>query len=498
MTLKTEQQRAVGYARVSTHQQTGDHHASLETQEAHILAHVTNSDYRHVQTFVDVLSGRRDDRPEYQRMVEFVKAGGADVIIVQYLDRFGRNSQEILTRIWQLRDFGVTVQVTDEDIQEELLLLMRAGFAGAESRRTSERVKANMARIVSKGTHSGRVPFGFTAVKKIEDGKAVVERWEIDEAKAEVVREMARLATEENLGFLAIANALNDKGYRTTAGGHWVAASVQVILRNPVLNGTMVYGRRGKKKANVADQQDLVRVEGVFPKILSDEEWAALQQRLDIRREHSRGATHKSEYLLSGILRCGYCGGPMIGKMTSTYKGKGYPRYYCSSAQKSRQSCAYYNGHSAPKLEAAILEHLGQYSNPKKVRELLDADGRRDIKKREAELKRVEKQLAGIEADFAKNLDLLKRELLNEEEFKRANETRREEQAQLQARLEELASSLTAQSVRHDAVAALPVQIRSFLKDVQSLDVRRAKALLQPILKTATVDREGTIELTFR
>ena len=132
------------------------------------------------------------------------------------------------------------------------------------------------------------------------------------------------------------------------------------------------------------------------------------------------------------------------------------------------------------------------------VRELLDADGRRDIKKRESELHRVEKQLAAIEADFAKNLDLLKRELLNEEEFKRANEARREEQAQLQARLEELASSLTAQSQRHDAVAALPAQIRSFLKDVQSLDVRRAKALLQPILKAATVDREGTIELTFR
>jgi hypothetical protein len=146
----------------------------------------------------------------------------------------------------------------------------------------------------------------------------------------------------------------------------------------------------------------------------------------------------------------------MIRKMTSIYKGKGYPRYYCSSAQKPRQSCAYYNGHSAPKLEAAI------------------------------------------EADFAKNLDLLKRDLLNEEEFKQANEARPEEQAQLQARLEELASSLTAQSQRHDAVDALPVQIRSFLKDVQSLDVLRAKALLQPIMRTASVDRECTIELAFK
>jgi hypothetical protein len=51
---------------------------------------------------------------------------------------------------------------------------------------------------------------------------------------------------------------------------------------------------------------------------------------------------------------------------------------------------------------------------------------------------------------------------------------------------------------RQSVITALPVQIRSFLKDVQSLDVRRAKALLQPILKTATVDRDGTIELSFR
>lgn len=72
MTLKTEQQRAVGYARVSTEQQAGNHHASLETQEAHILARLAHAEYTHVQTFVDVLSGRRDDRPEYQRMVEFV------------------------------------------------------------------------------------------------------------------------------------------------------------------------------------------------------------------------------------------------------------------------------------------------------------------------------------------------------------------------------------------------------------------------------------------
>ena len=57
-----------------------------------------------------------------------------------------------------------------------------------------------------------------------------------------------------------------------------------------------------------------------------------------------------------------------------------------------------------------ILEHLGQYSDPKKVRELLDASEKQEVRRRAAELKQVEQRLAEVEADFAKNLALLKRD----------------------------------------------------------------------------------------
>lgn len=96
------------------------------------------------------------------------------------------------------------------------------------------------------------------------------------------------MAVEENRGFLSIANELNAKGYITSAGGHWGAASVQVILRNPALNGTMVYGRKAKK-ASVLDDA-LVTVKGVFPKILDDQEWAALAGAFV---QSSSRATHK-------------------------------------------------------------------------------------------------------------------------------------------------------------------------------------------------------------
>ena len=497
--LKTKiaQRRALGYARVSTGKQVGEHHSSLETQQARVADYIALAGDVHIETFVDVLSGRRDDRPEYNRMVDLALAGGADVIIVQFLDRLGRNPREILRRIWQLQDHGVAVEVTDEDIKEELLLLIRAGIAGAESKKTSERVKANMARIVGNGTHSGRVPFGFKAAHKIEGGKVVVDHWEIDPQQAEIVQEMARLAVEENLGFLGIANRLNELAHKTRAGGHWVSSSVQVILRNPALNGTMVYGRRARR-GNVEDDSPLVTLRDVFPKLLTDSEWTALQERLDIRREHSRGSTHKSEYLLSGMLRCGHCRGPMNGKVGAAHKGKRYRNYYCSKARASRASCGYYNGHSAPKLEAAILEHIGQYSNPKKVRELLAADGRRELKQRDAELQRVKRRLGELEADFDKNLELHKRDVLNEEEFRRANELRREERARLESRHEELVGWLAVQSEWQETVGALPVRVRSFLKDIQDLDVRQAKALLQTVLKAAHVYRDGRIKLEFR
>ena len=132
------------------------------------------------------------------------------------------------------------------------------------------------------------------------------------------------------------------------------------------------------------------------------------------------------------------------------------------------------------------------------MRELLAAHSRRVLKQRETALRSVDKRLVKIEADFDKNVDLLKHDLLNEEEFRRLNEARREERSQLAGRREELAAAVADQEARQEGVSALPARIRSFLKDFGSLDVQRAKAMLQPILKTVHVYNDGRIELKFR
>ena len=301
MVIATGIADAFFYGRVSTDAQAGDNHASLDTQEARAREYCASHGLRLAESFVDVQSGRRDDRSEYRRMVDSALAGGASVIVVQFLDRFGRNPREILRRYWDLEERGVRVVATDEDLSEELMLLMRAGLAGAESRRTSERVRSYMTSRASKGVHFGRAPYGYRRMK-VND----VVTWEQEPEEARAVREMHRLAVQENFGHKRIADRLSEQGHPTRNGRPWAAYTVQHILTNEALAGTLVYGKN-PKPGN--PQVELVRVDGFFPAILSAEEWTALEQRLQIRRGSPRGSTHTSDYLLSGIVRCGHCGG---------------------------------------------------------------------------------------------------------------------------------------------------------------------------------------------
>jgi len=490
MTITTiSTKRAVGYLRVSTPGQAGEQHSSLETQEAHVQNYCDRSDLTPVSTFVDVVSGRRDDRQEYRSMVEFVLQGGADVVVVQFLDRFGRNPREILQRYWELQDHGVQVVATDEDIREELLLLLKAGMAGAESRRTSERVRANMGRAVQKGVHAARAPYGL---RKTYEGKEV--QWEIDPIEGPVVRVMYRLAVDENVGYKSIADKLNERGHRSKEGRPFASYTIQRILRNEALMGALVYGKR-PRKGN--PQEELVTVPEFFPAILSKDEWDRLQQRLAIRRESSRGRAHSSTYLLGGIARCGNCGGPMSGKTGSMWRGKRYRNYYCSRAMRSREMCATYNGHAAQRLEEAVLDYLGEFSDPEKVREHMQAAKSRELGKKEAELSAANRSLSAIETQFMQHLDLLKRDVLSEGEFIKANEGLRTQKVELEGRKADLDAWLKQQQGRASAAERMPVAIRSFVEDFGRLDVRVQKARLQEILKAVVVDKD-TLEVEFR
>ena len=465
----------------------GERHVSLEVQqEAFRLYRETNS-LRSVAVFTDVASGRKDDRPQYQAMLRFIIEHHVGCVVVLFLDRFGRNPREILRRYWELEERGIAVQSVNEDLREELLPLIRAGIAGAESKRTGERVRAALHRAAEKGRHMGRPPYGYTKEYQGREFKLV----QVPE-QVEAIRLAYRLAVEENYGFRRIANELNRLGYRgkpESGSKLFERQTVKVILINPSLKGDMVYGK--------GDEQ--VVKNGMYPAILTEEEWDRLQQRLAIHREgQQRGKVNVSNYLLSGIVHCGYCGGRMIGS-TST-SGRTRHSYYICANRRDRASarCDTLNSHRADRLEPAVLDFLGQYEDPVKFRELVQAQDTEVDSRQEQELIRASARLKELETGMLNDLDRLDRAIITEAEYTKRAEVRRDEQAALQARKDELEASIIVHRESEAQANSVPDQVRSFMADFQDMEVPRAKAILQTILKSAHVWKDRRVELEFR
>ena len=98
--------------------------------------------------------------------------------------------------------------------------------------------------------------------------------------------------------------------------------------------------------------------------------------------------------------------------------------------------CGHYNGHSTTKLESAVLEYLGQFSDPETVRGHIEAADRDELARKRSELKDIE---ASLEDQFTQNLGFLRRGVLNEEEFVKANKMARVQQSAFQESKEALA-----------------------------------------------------------
>src|SRR5579864_8332737 len=173
----TVTRRAVCYRRVSTRAQADERKTSLEEQFEHARRYAQEHDLSLAgEAFTDVARGKRDDRPAYQRMLGRLRRGDADVVIVQWLDRFGRNPREILRRVWELQEFNVEVVATDEDVSQEIVLLVKAWSAGQESRRTAERTRDKFVAAARNGTHFGRAPYGYKRFARInpDDPKRLI------------------------------------------------------------------------------------------------------------------------------------------------------------------------------------------------------------------------------------------------------------------------------------------------------------------------------------
>lgn len=216
----------VAYFRVSTARQ-GRSGLGMAAQQHAVEAFLSGIGGRVLDTFTEVESGGRSDRPELHKALRRAKVSGARVIIAK-MDRLSRNPAFLLT----LRDSGVSFVAADMPDADETVVGIMAVIAGAERRMIGQRTKDALAvvrrRLAKEGRSLGN-PNGAAALRRADKGNtaALARIAEQTMARTENYREtVADIDPTGILSLRELATELNQREIETPRGGRWYPASV--------------------------------------------------------------------------------------------------------------------------------------------------------------------------------------------------------------------------------------------------------------------------------
>lgn len=310
----------------------------------------------------DGYTGTNFDRPDFQRMLESIRRGEVNCVLVKDLSRFGRDYidcgkyiEKVFPRLGvrfiSLNDhFDTAVSSSSDNIIVPFKNLINDSY----SRDISIKVRTNLDGKRRQGDYIGNyAPYGY---RKDPSNKNSLL---IDEDAAKVVRDIFKWKVE---GFSPeqIAEKLNTMGilspaeYKRAAGirfatsfqsgakAYWSHVSVRRILTNEIYIGVLVQGKRmaptyKTKKTILRDSSEWVRIENTHEAIISRPQFDLVQQLMteDTRASAGGGAVQP----FCGRIFCGDCGSPMFRKTVNTGK-KRYVYYVCSANKQDKSQCS--------------------------------------------------------------------------------------------------------------------------------------------------------------
>lgn len=256
-------------------------------------------------------------RPVWQlRFLPALRSGEIFGAVVVDQDRMAREPRDLEDCIELAEHYGCPFESCDGSIDlntptGRTAARIKVAVSSQASADMSRRAKAHHAARQEDGIPMGGVrPFGYA-----EDKVTLVA------AEAEAIRDAAK-ALLAGGKFSTIVSQWTAGGIKTSKGNSWTVSGFKAMMRNPRLaglRGKSCYGLRDNgceyHYYEIVRKPDGSEVAGTWDAILDRETWDALQSIVAVnssKKLNSDGWT-KVKYLLSGILRCGRCGGRMNG-----------------------------------------------------------------------------------------------------------------------------------------------------------------------------------------
>lgn len=396
---------------------------SISSQRAIIERFVAqNPNIKLVAEFCDDgYTGTNFDRPDFQRMMEAVKAGKINCVIVKDLSRFGRDyidAGKYIEKIFpQLGVRFIAVNDNYDSLNhstgDSLVLPVKNFLNDSYSRDISIKVRSSF----ESRRQDGEFIANYTAYGYLRDPENK-NKLVMDEVAGEYVREIFQWKIE-GMSPVTIAEKLNGRGvlppseykrsigikyktaFQTSSRSKWSPKAVIRILTNELYTGVLIQGRRTTpnykvKKVIIKDKSEWSRIENAHEAIIPAREFQLVQRLM--QEDGRRAPGSDTVYPLSGRVFCGTCGA-LAKRKSVSYNGKKYAYYACPTAKKTG-GCEGRNI-SERELETAVLTTLQS-----EIKLILDVDralgqvGALAWERRE--IMRLEAAISAQEAEIAK------------------------------------------------------------------------------------------------
>ena len=328
----------------------------------------------------DGYSGVNFDRPAFQEMMEDIRSGKINCVVVKDLSRFGRNYIEAGNYIERVFPFlGVrfiaindNYDSLDRNQSDSLIIPFKNLINDAYCKDISVKIRSQLEIKRKKGQFIGAfAAYGY--LKDEEDHNKLV----VDTYASEIVRAIFKWKIQ-GMSQGRIANKLNMQGvlcpmeYKLSLGmkvqtnfrvhkkALWSSKTVTRILTNEIYTGVLVQGKVGTPNYKITkimprDEADWIRVEGVIPVIIDRDMFDSVQMILakDIRIAPEEDVV----YPLSGFVKCADCGQNMVRKSYNS-DGKAYSYFICST-RKAGKGCSTHSI-SEEKLTDVVLQMVSK------------------------------------------------------------------------------------------------------------------------------------------
>lgn len=405
------------YARISL-ENAHNPSESIENQIAVMKQFIKGKhEFSSVKEYIDrSYTGTNFNRPAFEEMMEDVKHGSINCIIVKDMSRLGRdfletsNYTEIIFPFLKVRFISVNDHYdTDKEYSgnKSLEIAMKNLVNDLYARDVSTRVSMVRKQDIKRGKFTGsNAPYGYKV-----DEEHPLRRYKIDEKPASVVRDIFEMVLDGK-SFREVSMELQRRNinipgeylktgnlYATDTEGKskWYVGTISNIIHNEAYIGNLVQGKRRKRLCNgeklkKVDKEEWITVADAHEPIVTKEVFDKIQELTEKKvQESCFSSTAHADIPIkpdkyAGIIYCGVCGRRLL--YSSNISGKTRKRTYfydcCDNYEIGKgKSCGVRITEKV--LDAIVSDQLGKVldmfnKNGKRLEKILDEKEKKELK----------------------------------------------------------------------------------------------------------------------